>query len=496
MLRKDFLWGGATAANQMEGGYDQGGKGLTNCDVTTAGTKDVPRRVTFKTKDGQIKSLSMYELDKIPDDCTILVADGYNYPNHEAIDFYHHYKEDIALFKEMGLNGLRISIAWARIFPNGDDLEPNEEGLKFYDDLFDEMHRYGIEPVVTISHYETPLALTNKWNSWADRRTIDCFMKYCEVIFLRYKGKVKYWLTFNEINCMTLGCYGSWLAGGVISKNEETRVNAAHYQLVASAKAVQLAHKIDKNYMVGCMLEYAPMYSYTCNPLDVLASQKEMHTTYFYGDVQCRGYYPKYQLLDYQRKGINLDFTDEDKEILKNGTVDYIGFSYYMSNVISIDPKILANANYVNGNLLGGLENPYLKTTEWKWHIDPVGLRIALGQLEERYHLLQMIVEIGLGAIDNLEDDYKIHDQYRIEFLKDHLKQMKLAIEEDGAECLGVFPWGIIDQVSASTGEMAKRYGMIYVDKQDDGTGTMKRYKKDSFDWYSQVIASHGENIE
>lgn len=489
-LSKDFLWGGATAANQMEGAYNEGGKGLSSNDVTTGGTKSEPRRVTFKTSDGLINSLSGFELGKMPKDAVIGCYDGYDYPNHEAVDFYHHYKEDIALMAEMGLNSLRISIAWSRIFPLGYEDQPNEEGLKFYDKVFAELKKYNIEPVVTLSHYETPLGLTQKWNSWADRRTIDCYVRYCEVVLNRYKNDVKYWLTFNEINCITLGSWGSWLAGGVISLDDETRANAAHYQLVASAKVVKLAHEINSEFQLGCMLEYSPIYPYTCNPHDTLKSIKSMHGTHYYGDVQCKGYYPRYQLKEYERKGINLDLRQEDLEVLREGTVDFVGFSYYSSAVVTGDKKIMENNQMVGGNLIETLPNPYLELTEWNWIIDPVGLRIALNMIEERYHLPSMVVEIGLGAVDQLEMN-EIHDKYRIDFLNSHIEQLLLAIEEDGVECLGVFPWGIIDQVSASTGEMRKRYGMIYVDKQDDNTGTMKRYKKDSFYWYQSLIRKY-----
>ena len=494
MIREDFLWGGATAANQMEGGYKEGGKGLSSCDVTTAGSKDHPRCVTFQTKEGVIESLSMHDLDKMPQDAYIDVFKGYSYPNHEAIDFYHRYKEDIKLFAEMGMNSLRLSIAWSRIFPNGDEEMPNEEGLKFYDDVFNELKKYNIEPVVTLSHYETPLGLTRKWNSWADRRTIDCFLNYCEVVFKRYKDKVKYWLTFNEINCITLGSWGSWLAGGVVSKDEQTRANAAHYQLVASAKAVKLAHSINSNFQIGCMLEYSPIYPYTANPSDTLDAIHKMHDTHYYGDVQCRGYYPQYQLNEYKRKGIKLDLTQEDLQILKEGTVDFVGFSYYSSAVVTTDQKVMDENKMVGGNLIETLPNPYLKLSQWNWIIDPVGLRIALNMIEERYHLPSMIVEIGLGAVDQFENE-EIHDDYRIQFLKEHIEQMKLAIEEDGVNCLGVFPWGIIDQVSASTGEMKKRYGVIYVDKGDEGNESLKRYKKDSYYWYQKVIQSKGEKL-
>lgn len=486
MQERKFLWGGATAANQMEGGYLEDGKGLSSVDVLTGGCVDSDRLVTYRTKDGKGHDISINHLDEVPKEATFDVIEGYFYPNHEAIDFYHRYKEDIALFHEMGMNSLRFSIAWSRIFPNGDEEEPNEKGLQFYDSVLDELEKYEMEPVITLSHYETPLALTKKWNSWADRRTIDCFVHYCDVVFQRYQERVHYWLTFNEINCITLGNMGAWTAGGVVVKNASTGANAAHYQLVASALAVKCGHRINPDFEIGCMLEYSPIYPYSCRPEDYLKAFQEMHKTNYYGDVQCRGYYPEYILKEYERKGISLDITEKDLEILKEGTVDFVGFSYYSTAVVTTDPE-LNSKRMVGGNLIETLPNPYLKLSEWNWIIDPVGLRIALNMLEERYHKPSMIVEIGLGAKDQLEDG-KIHDDYRIQFLDQHIVQMKRAINEDGVNCLGVFPWGVIDQVSASTGEMRKRYGMIYVDRKDDGTGDFKRYKKDSFYWYKETI--------
>lgn len=345
---------------------------------------------------------------------------------------------------------------------------------------------------MTISHYETPLAFTNLWNSWADRRMIDHYLIFCDTIFNRYKDVVKYWLTFNEINCMTLGYWGAWLAGGVIAKNEETNINAAHYQLVASAKAVALGRKINPHFQFGCMLEMAPCYGYTCDPKDAMAAWIDMHEIFVYGDVQCRGKYPAYKLQEWKKKGLHIDLSDDDKKVLKEGCVDFAAFSYYMTRVMTTHDDIIKDATLVNGNLQGGIENPYLQTSQWGWQIDPVGLRYSLNLLYERYDIPVMVVEIGLGALDVIEDG-KIHDHYRIQFLKDHIEQMMKAIEEDGVDVLGLYPWGFIDQVSASTGEMAKRYGMIYVNKQDDGSGDMRRIKKDSFYWYKQCIASKGK---
>ncbi|MFQ6862512.1 MAG: 6-phospho-beta-glucosidase [Beduini sp.] len=486
---KGFLWGGATAANQFEGGYQEGGKGLTTDDVVTSGTHTTPRLVTYTLPDGTKKATPMFGMGEVPEGAKFECHDGYLYPNHDGIDFYHHYKEDIALFAEMGFKCFRMSIAWARIFPNGDDMEPNEAGLKFYDDVFDECLKYGIEPVVTISHYETPLALSNKWNAWADRRTVACFERYCETIFNRYKNKVKYWMTFNEINCLG---FGGWMAAGVASNDPQIIAQAAHHQLVASAKAVIMGHEINPDFMIGCMLGYGPTYPYTCNPDDVLETWKKFNGVYFYGDVQCRGYYPSYKLKEYERLGVQLKMEPEDEELLKKGTVDYIAFSYYMSSVASADPKMKEEAE---GNMITGIKNPYLQASDWGWQIDPVGLRLALDYLYDRYQLPLMIVENGLGAHDKKEEDGAIIDDYRIQYLADHIAEMKKAIDEDGVDLIGYTPWGCIDLVSASTGEMAKRYGFIYVNKFDDGTGDYSREKKKSFDWYKKVIATNGEDL-
>lgn len=467
MLNKDFLWGGAVAANQLEGAYKEDGKGISSADCMTAGSKDNPRVYT----DG--------------------VIDGLFYPSHEAIDFYHRYKEDISLFAEMGFKCFRTSINWTRIFPNGDEKEPNEFGLKFYDDLFNECLKYGIEPVVTISHYETPYNLVREYGSWTNRKLIDFYLNYCEVLFNRYKDKVKYWMTFNEINCIALN---PKIPTGIKIEREHEDFNktiylAAHNELLASAKAVKLAHSINKDFKVGMMMLYPLIYPETCNPNDNLISMQDMDLHYYFSDIQVRGYYSNKALKYLKRLNVNLDISEEDKKILKEGKVDYIGFSYYMSLVSSCDP----NKNKTNGNMLVGVKNPYLKESKWGWQIDPIGLRISLNNLYDRYQIPLFLVENGLGAEDVLEEGNLIHDSYRIDYLKEHIKQFKLAIEEDGVDLIGYTPWGCIDLVSASTGEMKKRYGFIYVDRDDSGKGTLNRYKKDSFYWYKKVIESNGE---
>ncbi|MFV0395361.1 MAG: glycoside hydrolase family 1 protein [Coprobacillaceae bacterium] len=472
---KGFLWGGAIAANQAEGAWNVDGKGIACPDICTGGTHSQSKRITPELEEGTF------------------------YPSHEAIDFYHHYKEDIALFAEMGYKTFRFSIAWTRIYPTGEEAEPNEAGLKFYENVIDECLKYGIEPLITISHYEIPYHLTKKYNGWASRELIDIFMKYCETLFTRYKGKVKYWLTFNEINSATMPM-GGFLSQGILNPgtkdfmNQEDipqlRFQGLHHQFVASALAVQLAHKIDSNYQVGCMQVFATAYPLTCNPDDVVYTQQNNHImNYFCGDVQVRGYYPSYMNRYFKENNITIKMEDGDEEILKNGCVDYYTFSYYMSICQSADATKLTK-----GNIMGGAANPYLKASDWGWQIDPKGLRYTLNEIYDRYQIPLMVVENGLGAYDEKEADGSINDEYRIDYLRQHIAQMHEAVL-DGVDLIAYTPWGCIDLVSASTGEMAKRYGFIYVEKYDDGTGDFSRRKKKSFDWYKKVISSNGEEL-
>ncbi len=475
-LRKDFLWGGATAANQFEGAWNLDGKGPSDADMCTNGTHTTPKRITRTIE---------------PD---------LFYPSHEAIDFYHHYKEDIALFAEMGFKTFRLSIAWTRIYPTGMETEPNESGLQFYDNVFDECRKYGIEPLVTISHYEMPFELTKKYNGWAGRECIDFYSRYCETLFARYQNKVKYWLTFNEINCGA-ATFGGYLSLGILNEGTtdfihqedipQLRFQALHHQFVASAKAVKLAHEKYPQFKMGNMIAFMTMYPFTCNPDDILATQKGMQMmNWFCSDVQVRGEYPYFAERYFEENNITVNMEPGDQELLKEGTVDFYTFSYYMTNCVSTDPD---NAK-TSGNIMGGIKNPYLKASDWGWQIDAKGLRYALNEIYGRYGIPLMVVENGLGARDTLEEDGSIHDTYRIDYLREHIEQMKEAVA-DGVDLMGYTPWGCIDLVSASTGEMAKRYGFIYVEKYDDGTGTLARRKKDSFEWYKKVIESNGEEL-
>ena len=481
-LSKDFLWGGATAANQFEGGYREGGKGLSTADVMTGGTHTTPRRITPT------------------------LEEGIYYPSHEAIDFYHNYKEDIKLFGEMGFKVFRMSINWTRIFPNGDELEPNEEGLKFYVSVFAELKKYNIEPLVTISHYEMPFGLVQKYNGWTSREVIDCYVRYCETIFKRYKNIVKYWLTFNEINCLTAP-FGAFLGGGILlnddgessinfgdknNDNKQLRFQALHHQFVASAKAVKLGHEINSDFKIGCMIAYMCSYPYTCNPEDVLLAQKRDNLNNFLcSDVQVRGAYPGFAKRYFRENNIEIKMEENDEQILKEGCVDFYTLSYYMSNCATVDKDV----DNTSGNILGGAKNPYLKSSDWGWQIDPKGLRWTLNNIYNRYQIPMMVVENGLGAVDKVEEDGSIKDDYRISYLRDHIIEMKEAVE-DGVELIGYTPWGCIDLVSASTGEMKKRYGFIYVNRDNNGNGDLSRSKKDSFYWYKKVIESNGEILD
>lgn len=464
---KKFLWGGAVAANQCEGAYNEDGKGLSIQDVMPLGIKG-PR--TDKPTEDNLKLA--------------------------GIDFYHRYKEDIKLFAEMGFKVFRTSIAWSRIFPKGDEDKPNEKGLKFYDDLFDECHKYGIEPLVTLSHYETPLYLAEKYDGWINPKMIGFYKNYVTTVFKRYKNKVKYWLTFNEINSVL---HSPFMSGGIntpmdkLSKSD--LYQAIHHEMVASAAAVKIAHEINPDFKVGCMILSMPIYPLTPEPSDVIMAMKEDHFNTFFADIHVRGEYPAYLNRYFRENGINIKVTEEEKQILKN-TVDFISFSYYVSVCATADKDKNIKGE---GNLLGGVPNPTLKASEWGWQIDPLGLRYILNTLWDRYQKPLFIVENGLGAKDELITDENgnktVNDDYRINYIKDHLLQVKEAIE-DGVDVMGYTSWGCIDLVSASTAEMKKRYGFIYVDRNDDGTGTLERYRKKSFYWYKKVIESNGGYLE
>ena len=459
-----FLWGGATAANQCEGAWDEGGKGPSIADVRLAGKRHEERK-----------------------NCMNLDEDCY-FPSHKAIDHFHQYKQDIELFAKMNYKVYRFSINWSRIFPRGDETKANEEGLKHYDDVINECLKYGIEPLITISHFETPLTLVSEYGGWENRKLIDFFMNYCETLFTRYKGKVKYWLTFNEINCLDIN---PWQAGVGEHPTKQQTYQGAHHQFVASAKAVKLAHEIDCHNKVGMMLAGILYYPYSCNPDDILMSMNEMNTHFFYSDVQCRGYYPRYKLKEFEREGITIIKEEGDDELLREGKVDFLSFSYYRSLTVQSN----ADPDKLQKSIFTSVKNPYLTKTEWGWDIDAKGFRIFINYLYERYQIPLFVAENGIGAIDQVEEDGTILDDYRIDYHRQHIAEMRNAIYIDGIDIFGYTTWGCIDLVSASTGEMSKRYGFIYVDVDDEGKGSFKRIKKKSFDWYANVVKTNGKEL-
>tara|TARA_Y100001960_G_C14771093_1_gene880087 strand:- start:60 stop:1451 length:1392 start_codon:yes stop_codon:yes gene_type:complete len=456
----NFLWGGAIAANQVEGAFDQDGKGLSTSDMLPKGILS-PHQTRVERNDG-IKDL--------------------------AIDFYNRYPDDIQLFEEMGFNCLRLSIAWTRIFPNGDELEPNEAGLAYYDNIFDELAERGMQPFVTLSHYEMPYALVENYGGWGSRELITFFERYARTVFERYKNKVKLWLTFNEIN---MSLHAPFTGVGLQEDASEQAIyQAIHHQLVANARAVNVCHEIIPDAKIGNMLLGAINYPYTCNPDDVIAAMHENNKWLFFGDVQTRGKYPGYMLRYFREQGIEIDMSVGDVEELASASVDFISFSYYASGCASADPK-----QKEVGNIVDSVPNPYLEKSQWGWLIDPKGLRILLNFLHDRYQKPLFIVENGLGARDEVTPEGEIIDDYRIAYLNDHLVQAREALL-DGVELMGFTSWGPIDLVANSTAEMSKRYGYIYVDRHDDGSGTLERKRKKSFYWYQDVIRSQGKTLK
>ncbi|MFP2515887.1 6-phospho-beta-glucosidase [Buttiauxella agrestis] len=471
LFPKDFLWGGAIAANQAEGAYLDGGKGLTTVDTIPHG-KD---RLSVKL--GIEKRFSL--------------RDDEYYPSHVGIDFYHRYKEDIALMAEMGFTVFRTSIAWSRIYPNGDELTPNAEGIAFYRDMFAECKKYGIEPLVTLCHFDVPMHLVKEYGSWRNRKMVEFFTRYARTCFEAFDGLVKYWLTFNEINILLHSPYsGAGLVFEEGDNKEQVKYQATHHELLASALATKIAHEVNPENQVGCMLAGGNFYPYSCKPEDVWAALEKDRENLFFIDVQARGAYPSYTKRVFREKGITLEIEPGDDEILKN-TVDFVSFSYYASRCASAD---MNDSNSNAANIVKSLKNPHIQASEWGWGIDPLGLRITMNMMYDRYQKPLFLVENGLGAKDVVNEQGEINDDYRISYLREHIKAMADAID-DGIPVMGYTSWGCIDLVAASTGEMSKRYGFVYVDRDDQGNGTLARTRKKSFYWYKKVIASNGADL-
>ena len=483
-FKKDFFWGGATAANQFEGGWNLDGRGPAKTDVTTVGTVSEPRKITYIDKDGNPGILTRFQ--KLPEGAHYAVLDGYLYPNHDGIDFYHHYKEDIALFAEMGFKMFRMSISWSRIYPTGVEEEPNQAGIEFYRNVFKELRKYNIEPLVTIWHFDTPLYLEETLGDWKNRDLIPLFVKFARTCFTEFKGLVKYWLTFNEINNTV-----NFLPDQMDDLYYQEAYQHLHNQFVASAKAVKIGHEIDPENQIGCMICGITYYPHTDDPKDILFNRYKWEKGIFYcGDVQCFGEYPVYAQKLWDEHHVRLDITEEDLKDLKEGTVDMYTFSYYMSQSVTTHK----GEEETKGNMSTGVRNSHLVYSDWGWACDPDGLQYYLEMIYDRYKRPLMVVENGLGAYDTVEEDGSIHDDYRIDYLRKHIASMKKAVE-DGVDLIAYTTWGCIDLVSAGTGEMRKRYGFIYVDKNDDGSGSYARSRKDSFYWYKKVIGSNGEDL-
>lgn len=487
---KDFLWGGAIAANQAEGAYNVDGRGLVQTDVTTGGTATSPRYTTYIDKDGKPgKYASMGHMGgHLPEGADYAILEDHYYPNHRAVDFYHRYKEDIKLFAEMGYSVFRLSVSWARIFPNGDDAQPNQAGLDFYRSVFEECHKYGIEPLVSIWHFDTPLSLETRFNGWSNRKLVDFYVRYAETLFKEYKDLVKYWLTFNEINntIMFLDMFGQ-----ASDEDFQDAYQQLHHQFLASAKAIQRGRKVNPDFRFGNMICGITFYPGSSDPADILENQHQWEKNIYYcSDVQAKGRYGSYAKRLWQEHNVELQMEADDLEILSQGTIDLYTFSYYMSTVVTthtVDEK-------VSGNFSVGAKNPYLEYSDWGWAQDPSGLQYYLEKLYDRYEIPMMVVENGLGALDTVEEDGSIHDQYRIDYHRAHIQAMAKAIA-NGVDLVAYTTWGCIDIVSAGTGEMRKRYGFIYVDMDDLGNGSLERTPKDSFYWYQKVIRSNGEDL-
>lgn len=496
---KDFLWGGATAANQYEGGFKMDGRGLAVTDLITNGSKNQPRKIFYKRADGTEGYIEQGE--SIPVGCEGILKDSYYYPSHQATDFFHHYKEDIALFAEMGFKVYRFSISWTRIFPNGDDLTPNEAGLKFYDAVIDELKKYDIEPLVTILHFDMPLNLATRYGGWENRKLIEYYLNYAKTLFKRWQNKVKYWVTINEVN--VLGGY--WTLGLASNNRKESenanqgetpikdaglKLQAIHHLMVASASANEIARRINPDFKMGVMLALSGIYPATSHPDDVFGAYEFRRKALMFSDVLMRGEYPNYSQAIFDEYNFRLEALESDYQVLKNNTADFLAFSYYRTTVF--------DRNKPNTTTTGGQQgapNSFLKTTPWGWPIDPKGLRYVLNELYDRYQKPLFIVENGMGNFDNVNSDGDIEDEERIDYLKEHIKELKKAVMIDGVDLLGYTAWGCIDIVSAGTGEMDKRYGFIYVDMDNEGHGSLKRIKKKSFDWYKNVIGSNGRQL-
>lgn len=483
MIPKGFLWGGSISAAQAEGAWDEGGRGPVQVDFANAGTAIESRKVYYRKKDGDRDSCPVTK--RIPKDALYQLFDDVHYPNHTGADFYHRYKEDIALFAEMGFKTFNTTISWARIYPNGKAGGANKEGVSFYHDLFKECRRYGIDPIITLYKYDEPVFFEKAYGGWSNRGMIDEFVAFAKLCLEEYSCYINKWITFNEINVSLL-----FTQDGADSQLNQEKYEELHNQMLAAAKVVKMAHDKDPEIKVGCMIAGVCDYPLTCDPKDVMEAYRFFQNNFAYcADTMMRGAYPSYAERIWKEKGVELAVSLQDKQILEEGQADFLSFSYYMSLCITTHKDEGENSG---GNVFTGRKNPYLTYSDWGWAMDPLGFKYFLHILNDRYQKPLFVVENGLGAYDKISEDGKIHDEYRISYLKEHIAAMKEAIEE-GVNLFGYTTWGCLDLVSFSTGQMDKRYGFLYVDMNDKGEGNLRRIKKDSFYWYQKVIESNGE---
>ena len=476
---KNFLWGGSISATQAEGGWNEGGKSPVQVDYGDPGSASSIRKIHYRAADGS--RASMIQFSHLPEGAKYELFDDIRYTNHTGIDFYHRYKEDIALFGEMGFTTFNTTISWARIYPHGTEGGLNEEGVAFYRSVLEECRKYGMDPVITLYKYDEPVYFDETYGGWSNRVMIDQFVEFAKTCFREYKDLVNKWLTFNEINVLAY------------ARTDAQRYMEIHHQMVAAARSVKAAHEIDPQIKVGCMIAGMCSYALTCDPEDVMANYKMFQDSFgYYADTMVRGYYPSYADRIWNEQGVKIDITEQDKNDLAEGKADFLAFSYYSSNVVTTHKD---TAETSSGNIVGGVKNPYLKASEWGWQMDPVGFRYFLHLLNDRYQVPLFDVENGLGARDTVEADGRIHDTYRIDYLREHIRNMRQAVDE-GVNIFGYTTWGPIDLVSFSTGQMDKRYGFIYVDMNDKGEGDLHRIRKDSFYWYKKVIASNGKELD
>ena len=483
---KNFLWGTSISAEQVEGGYDEGGKGLTQCDFAAAGSASDMRKVYFEKVDGTRGSMPQFS--RLPDGAKYKLFDDLHYPNHIASDFYHHWEEDLALFHEMGFTTFNTTVAWSRIYPRGLEGGVNQEGIAFYRRVFERAKEYGMDPVITLYKYDEPVYFEETYGGWENREMIDEFVGFATTCFKEFKQYINKWLTFNEINILL-----EFHTMGNDSETLQTRVVQLHNQMVASARCVKAAHAIDPNLKVGCMIAGYCVYPLTCDPADVMLAEQAFQNHFCYTtDTMMRGAYPTFAPSFWQKNHLHVDITEQDQRDLAEGKCDFIAFSYYMSKVVTTHENSL---KAFGAGTKSDVRNPYLKYSDWGWAIDPVGFRYFLHMLNDRYQKPIFDVENGLGAYDKIAADGHIHDDYRIHYLSAHIQPMKKAVEE-GVRLFGYTTWGGLDLVSFTTGQMDKRYGMIYVDMNDKGEGDLHRVRKDSFYWYKKVIASNGEDTD